>query len=115
GKGAFATNEAVLFYNAIETTDLTQGQFDGATLPSTIAPAASMTALVTPLYTTTAATTAGWEPNLPAGVLNVLGTDAEVAYIRVRVWIEGWDQEAFNAILSGTISISLDFDGYDAP
>lgn len=117
GKGAFATNEAVLFYNAIETTDLTSGQFDAATLPSTIAPAASMTSLVTPLYTTTAAAAspAGWEPNLPAGVLNVLGTDAEVAYIRVRVWIEGWDQEAFNAILSGTISISLDFDGYDAP
>ena len=31
--------------------------------------------------------------------------------VDVRVWIEGWDAEAFNAVLSKTISVSLRFEG----
>lgn len=32
------------------------------------------------------------------------------AHIRVRVWVEGWDQEAFNAIMDGTVTINFTFD-----
>lgn len=30
--------------------------------------------------------------------------------IIIRVWVEGWDQEAFNAVLNGTIKINFQFD-----
>ena len=111
GKGTWGNNEAVLFYNAIETNPILEADFTAATLPSTIVAAASMSTVVSPLYTVAAATTAGWTPSLPTGITNVLGTDAEVAYVMVRVWIEGWDQEAFNAILSGSVELSFDFEG----
>lgn len=35
--------------------------------------------------------------------------------VRVFVWIEGWDQEAFNAILSGKFSVTLGFEGTTTP
>src|SRR5690606_24617730 len=89
GKGVWGTgtgnNEAVLFYNAIEATDITELQFNAATLPSTIVAATTMNAVVSPLYTAAAAATGGWTPNLPTGITNVLGEDAEVAYVMVRV------------------------------
>ncbi len=115
GKGTFANNEAVLFYNAIEASPILEADFTAATLPSTVTAAASMTTVVSPMYTVAAATaTTLWTPSLPAGIINVLGEDAEVAFIRVRVWIEGWDAQAFNAILSGTIVLSFDFEGHTA-
>ena len=30
--------------------------------------------------------------------------------IIVKVWVEGWDQEAFNAVLDGTVTINFEFD-----
>ncbi|HBT59685.1 MAG TPA: hypothetical protein DEA45_02550 [Acholeplasmataceae bacterium] len=36
-----------------------------------------------------------------------------VGQIVVRVWIEGWDQEAYNAILSANLSIGIKFEGIE--
>lgn len=53
-----------------------------------------------------------------SGVNNVLTevvTDITggVGQIVVRVWIEGWDQEAYNAILSANLSIGIKFEGIE--
>lgn len=42
-------------------------------------------------------------------------TDYTVGFkVTVKVWIEGWDQEAFNAILNGKFSVSFVFEGVTA-
>lgn len=114
GKGAsFTANEAVQFYNAVEDDDITEAMYNAAVLPPTLQAANSgMEVNVAPLYAIGDVTSEVWGiTTLPTGVTNVLGEDAEVAFMMVRVWIEGWDAQAFNAILSGTVTLSFDFQG----
>jgi len=114
GKGAsFTANEAVQFYNAVEDDDITEAMYTAAVLPPTLQAANSgMEVNVAPLYAIGGFTSEVWGiTTLPTGVTNVLGEDAEVAFMMVRVWIEGWDAQAFNAILSGTVTLSFDFQG----
>lgn len=114
GKGAsFTENEAVQFYNAVEDNDITEAMYNAAVLPPTLQAANSgMEENVAPLYAIGGFASEVWGiEKLPPGVTNVLGEDAEVAFMMVRVWIEGWDAQAFNAILSGTVTLSFDFQG----
>ncbi len=114
GKGAsFTENEAIQFYNAVEDDDITEAMYTAAVLPPTTQAANSgMEVNVAPLYAIGDFASEVWGiTTLPSGVTNVLGEDAEVAFMMVRVWIEGWDAQAFNAILSGTVTLSFDFQG----
>ncbi len=120
GKGSFtspgvdADNEAVLYYNHFMGTALTNGQFTAAHPYSTTV-AGSQNVDVAGLHTQATASTfiggiAGW--NVPASVTNVIGASTyKIGALKVRVWIEGWDQEALNAILSGTLDVTLGFAG----
>lgn len=114
GKGvSFTDNEAVQFYNAVEDVDITSTMYNDAVIaPSIQAADSGMEVNVAPLYAIGDFASSVWGiTGLPTGVTNVLGTDAEVAFMMVRVWIEGWDAQAFNAILSGTVTLSFDFQG----
>ena len=113
GKGTFAGNEAVLFYNAImTTTPITSTQFTDAVLPATVQASSALTTTVAALYPqSTDITSTGLSYTVPTSVTGVIGTDYKIGAITVRVWVEGWDQEAFNSILSGTLSVSFGFAG----
>ncbi|MBN3490006.1 hypothetical protein JV173_00615 [Acholeplasma equirhinis] len=112
GMGAWGNNEAVLFYNAINTTGIiSQGVFEAAEAlyPTTI----ETTNVPVDVATLYEQEDAAWFEDLTVGsaITGTIGEDFKVGKISVRVWVEGWDQEAFNAILSGTIQVSLSFAG----
>lgn len=108
GKGSFLTNEAVLFYNAIMSVDIEETAFTAATLPSTIEAGTGVNTSVAALSSTN---TTGKTFTVGETITGVIGEDYKVGALTVRVWIEGWDQEAFNSILSGTLSVSFSFTG----
>lgn len=125
GKGSFneaapvlGNNQAVLYYNHFATTAnpaLTQAQFDAAHPYTTTETGSNLNVNVASFDTianTTSIQPAGW--NVPTQVTGVIGTDYKVAAVTVRVWIEGWDQEALNAILSGTVNVTLNLEGKSA-
>ena len=47
---------------------------------------------------------------LPAASLNLDPSFNTKGTVKVYVWIEGWDAEAFNALYNGTVNISLAFE-----
>ncbi len=107
-------NEALLFYNAImpiaDQIDLTE--FTAVTLPTTNQAGSNLTNDVATLNPTATANPSGISYTVPTAVTNVIGTDYVKGAITVRIWVEGWDGEAFNAILSGVLSTSFRFTGY---
>ncbi|CDR30548.1 Uncharacterised protein [Acholeplasma oculi] len=111
GMGTFAGNEAVLFYNAIMDDAILETEFDAAALvePTLIPAGNGINAAVGTLYTNDTATSLTF--NVPGSVTGVIGTNYKIGALTVRVWVEGWDQEAFNSILSGTLSVSFSFTG----
>lgn len=111
---AAGMNQAVIYYNHFESTPaITQPMFDAAHAYSTVETGSPLSQAITTLDTqaNAAALIAGipaW--NVPAAVTGVIGTDYVVGGVTVRVWIEGWDQEALNAILSGQINVTINFE-----
>lgn len=128
GKGTFndpvqdGDNQAVLYYNHFSNTNnpaLTVTQFNDAHLYDTtlsgtsISPVVSVAQLIVHTDPTVNALTGsitGW--NVPDSVTGVIGAaDYKVGAVTVRVWIEGWDQEALNAVLSGQVIVDMVFEG----
>ncbi|WP_025725348.1 hypothetical protein [Acholeplasma granularum] len=106
------TNEAIKFYNAIMSTPIDYAKFNGAILAPTIEAGNAVNQIV--------ATLEAYDENevdypvafvVPQAVQNTIGENYKVGAVTVRVWIEGWDQEAFNAILKGELSVSFSFTG----
>ncbi len=118
GKGAFASNEAVLFYNHFMDPELTEDLFDDAVLPTTLAANASLAITVGELYAHAGVSGAisALHPGLSvsAAIQNTIGSNYKLGLITVRVWIEGWDEQALNAILNGTLSVNFNFRGITA-
>src|SRR5690554_1067988 len=114
GFGTFATNEAVLFYNAIMDEPISSGDFPSSPIATIEAgTTVSLGALV--------------ENNEPDPISPIVPTPAILNTIEsttgtykkggvtVRVWIEGWDEQSFNAILADTLSVSFTFTGLMQP
>lgn len=121
---ALGMNQAVIYYNHFESNPpITQTMFNAAHAYSTVETGSPLTdetgspltQAITTLKTQTdpgaAALIAGIQGwNVPDAVTGVIGTDYVVGGVTVRVWIEGWDQEALNAILSGQINVTINFE-----
>ena len=101
GIGEFSKNKAVQYYNKVNPGGIKEADFgkagEGVAYVSNIANtvhtgAANVATLGT-----------------PSGV--TLPEDGYTTYakVTVRVWIEGWDQEAYNAILTGKVNIDFSF------
>jgi len=111
---ALGMNQAVIYYNHFDSTpEITQVMFDNAHAYTTVQTGSGISQAVTSLDTqaNAAAIIAGipaWD--VPESVTGVIGTDYVVGAMTVRVWIEGWDQEALNAILSGIINVTINFE-----
>lgn len=124
GKGTFTApgqdgdNQAVLYYNHFGSTPvIDQTLFDAAYPYTAVVAGSGLNQTVTTLNAQSAATTLtssipAW--NVPSSVTGVIGTDYNVGGVKVRVWIEGWDQEALNAILSGQVDVTINFEGAGA-
>ena len=112
GFGAWATNEAILFYNAIMATDLLETEFDIA-LDETQAAVVAGSGLTEEVATLKANGTPipGYPTYDISGLTAIGGVNAKVGAVTVRIWVEGWDQEAFNAILSDVLTVSFNFVG----
>jgi len=93
--------------------DISEANFNAAVLPTTIEAGTNLTTNVAALYpnTTPLTGTGLTEFDVPPAVTGVIGEDYLIGALTVRVWVEGWDQEAFNSILSGTLSVSFSFTG----
>lgn len=96
------TNFAFLYYNAVAATNA------GLT-PLNFANAPAQTTFTT---ANTGEEVATFDTTVPAAVENNPDADVYVNYasITVRVWIEGWDSEAMNAILGSTLKVSFVFE-----
>lgn len=118
GFGAFATNEAVLFYNAIMETALTSGQFPAADL-TTVQPGSLVDVSLGALVPHTTANPSGIAAITPtADILNTIADtsgDYKKGAITVRIWIEGWDEQALNAILTDVLTVGFTFTGLLTP
>jgi len=117
GFGTYATNEAILFYNDIMDTDIPEADFDAAVLDTIPAVQAgnSISVLVAQLVGLTAFNAGTTVTADTTDLASIGGNDALFAAITVRVWVEGFDSEAFNAILSGQLSVSFNFVGVQTP
>lgn len=111
GFGTWATNEAILFYNAIMATDLVETEFNTA-LANTQAAVVAGSGLTVEVATlnTNGTVITGYTYDT-SGLTSIGGANAKVGAVTVRIWVEGWDQEAFNAILSDVLTVSFNFVG----
>lgn len=123
GKGTFThpgqsgDNQAVLYYNHFGSTPvIDQTLFDDAYPYTAVVAGSGLNQTVTTLNAQGNAgpvtSITGW--NVPSSVTGVIGPDYKVGGMTVRVWIEGWDQEALNAILSGQVNVTINFEGAGA-
>ncbi|MBE0701275.1 MAG: hypothetical protein IH571_06280 [Acholeplasmataceae bacterium] len=102
-----STEDGMMNYYFVKTT-LEPGDPANVTLPTTIEPADLIVSGFTGLNVLSLTSGATASPNsidygtLYGGVLDV------------RIWLEGWDPDAFNAILSDDLFINLRFMAYEA-
>ncbi|ABX81621.1 hypothetical protein [Acholeplasma laidlawii] len=111
GFGTYATNEAILFYNAIMDTDLVENDFDTAAAALALKPteqAGNGLTVVVAALNPNGTVISGYTYDT-SSLTAIGGSSAKVGAITVRVWVEGWDQEAFNAILSGVLTVNFNF------
>ncbi len=109
GFGTYATNEAILFYNAIMDTALVESEFTDA-LANTAAAEVAGNGISVEVATLNPNGTPVSGYTLNTSDLTAIGGNAaKVGAVTVRVWVEGWDQEALNAILSGVLTVNFNF------
>ncbi|NLK12637.1 MAG: hypothetical protein GX312_03500, partial [Candidatus Phytoplasma sp.] len=93
------TNQAVLDYNAVNSNVITSTNF---------AKVGSADVLAKGTLNTAAADVAELG-ELLSGMTEAGEGYTKYAKVTVNVWIEGWDQEAYNAILNGKVNIDFSF------
>ena len=99
GVGTLTTNQAVLDYNAVNSNVITSTNF---------AKVGSADVLAKGTLNTAAADVAELG-ELLSGMTEAGEGYTKYAKVTVNVWIEGWDQEAYNAILNGKVNIDFSF------
>ncbi|MFA7417988.1 MAG: hypothetical protein WCZ19_05535 [Acholeplasma sp.] len=115
GFDTYTTNEAILFYNDIMDTPIPEVDFDAAVL-NTASTSKAGTNLTVPVASLVDLATFNALPGITADTTelsSIGGDDAAFGAITIRVWVEGFDQEAFNAILSGLLTVEFNFVGID--
>ena len=115
GFGTYETNEAILFYNDIMDTPIPEDDFDTAAL-NTKSTSQAGTNLTVPVASLVDLATFNADSGVTADttqLTSIGGDDAQFGAITIRVWVEGFDQEAFNAILSGLLTVEFNFVGID--
>lgn len=115
GFGNYGTNEAILFYNAIMDTPIPPADFTTASTnePTTVKAGTVLTTTVATLVDRATFNADSGVTAITTELASIGGNNAKFGAITIRVWVEGFDQEAFNAILSGVLEVEFNFVGID--
>lgn len=107
---ATGVNYAVAYYNAVAAgnnslTPITNADFEGVSLVETVEAAQGLVESNTVVAN---------NPETEGPIISGLADYTKKFTVTVRVWIEGWDQEAYNAILNGKFGVTMGFLGVQA-